>query len=137
MLYTTILLSIIILVIMYKENFVIKQRYDPMLLGIKNSLIPIIPDINSIDIRSDRESYTLNKSRIHLCMKHKETGEYYDRNFLIYVLLHEIAHLKNHRDVGHTPTFYNIFNELLTGANKLGIWDPKKPLLKSYCGRNY
>jgi hypothetical protein len=66
-----------------------------------------------------------------LCLKDKN-GEYYDKNMLIYVLLHEISHSLCD-EVGHTKKFNEIFNALLKEAVKKGIYDENKPIIQNYC----
>lgn len=80
------------------------------------------------------KSYTINKSRIYLCLK-DETGKYYDDNSLMFVLLHELAHVIC-KSIGHTDEFQKIFNELLSEAGKAGIYNPKIPMVKKYCGHD-
>ena len=52
---------------------------------------------------------------------------------LIYVSLHEIAHVlcKSH---GHTPEFYNIFDNLLQRAKDQGVYTDEIPQIKNYRG---
>ena len=91
------------------------------------------PIIGSTKIREGKESFTLNKNEVSLCLKDKKTGEIYDDNMLTYVLLHEIAHVINKDDVGHTPKFHKKFDELLEKATQLGLFDPSKELIEDYC----
>jgi predicted metal-dependent hydrolase len=62
-----------------------------------------------------------------------ENGDYYPLNMLIHVLTHEIAHFLNTKDVGHTPEFYKVFDEILKNAAEQGIYNPSIPLVKNYC----
>ena len=52
---------------------------------------------------------------------------------ITYVLLHELAHVMNKDDVGHTPKFHKKFDELLEKAENLGIYDSTLPLIHDYC----
>ena len=76
-------------------------------------------------------SYTINKKNIHICMKDKD-GDYYDRNMLIYVLIHELAHVICD-EIGHTEKFHEINDELLEHAIKSGVYDPTQPIPIDYC----
>ncbi len=76
-------------------------------------------------------SFTENKKKIVLCMKNQH-GEVYSFNSLLYVLLHEIAHVIND-ELHHTKKFQRIFNELLQHATRLGYYNPKMPFESNYC----
>jgi hypothetical protein len=91
-------------------------------LGILNNLIMV----------EDNESYTINKKVIHLCIKDPRNGRYYDKNTLMFVVLHELAHVLC-SDVGHTDSFSVINQALLDHAVKCGFYDPSKPFVKNYC----
>ena len=104
---------------------------DPMLIDIRKTLEPVFPDINTVILLKGKKSYTINKKKIHLCLFDKE-GKYYDKNMLIYVTLHELAHVRCD-EVGHTDKFHNIFTDILDTAARKGIYDPKKPIIKNYC----
>lgn len=91
--------------------------------------------LDQIKIYVGSKSYTINKTRIYLCLKDPENKNYYDDNSLIFVLLHELAHVIC-KSIGHTNEFHNIFNELLVEASKAGIYNPNIPMIKNYCGHN-
>jgi hypothetical protein len=105
----------------------------PVINSLQQKLTAIHPIIGSLKIREGKESFTLNKKDVSLCLKDKKTGELYDDNMLTYVLLHEIAHVINKDDVGHTPKFHKKFDELLERATQLGLFDPNKELVEDYC----
>lgn len=91
--------------------------------------------LNNLVMVEDNESYTINKKVIHLCTKNPKNGQYYDKNTLIFVVLHELAHVLCN-DVGHTDTFSVINQSLLDHAVKCGFYDPSKPFVKNYCSLN-
>ena len=137
------------------EHFVLKSNLgepiDPILERLQEKLRPLFEDdttydglmasvnrkkiLNQVSLAKGNKSYTLNKEDIFLCV-HDEKGAYYDENLLIYVLLHEIAHSLNVVDIGHTPRFHKIFDELLQKATKMGIYDPSKEIRRDYCMYN-
>ena len=51
---------------------------------------------------------------------------------LIYVLLHELAHVKCD-EIGHTEKFKTIFKSLLQKAELAGIYNPYQPPIDNYC----
>lgn len=81
-------------------------------------------------------SYTVNKGdEIALCLRSKKTGELHDLNLIMYVVLHELAHVAC-PEVDHTPLFKQIFIFFLKVAIFLKIYqeidyqiDPHE-----YCG---
>ena len=104
---------------------------DPMLVRLREKLMPIFPEMNKVILLRGTKSYTINKKRVHLCLK-DEQGNYYDENMLIYVTLHELAHVKCD-EIGHTKKFHQIFEDLLKRATQYKVYDPKKPIIKNYC----
>lgn len=81
-------------------------------------------------------SYTVNKGdEMVLCIRSKKTGEIHDYNILIYVAIHELAHV-GCTEIGHTPLFFNINRYLLQKAIDLNIYKyvDYKILPKTYCG---
>jgi hypothetical protein len=107
---------------------------DPVINEIRDKLKPVFPEIDRVILLKGKKSYTINKKRIHLCLTDKE-GKYYDLNMLIYVTLHELAHVKCD-EIGHTEKFHKIFNELLQKASTHKVYDRSKPILKDYCTYN-
>lgn len=91
--------------------------------------------LNNLVMVEDNESYTINKKIIHLCTKNPKNDHYYDKNTLIFVVLHELAHVLCN-DIGHTETFSAINQSLLDHAIKCGFYDPSKPFVKNYCSLN-
>lgn len=82
-------------------------------------------------------SYSVNKGeRLVFCLRSRDEGaELQDDNLLMYVAIHELAHLMT-KDVGHTNTFWKNNRLLLTEAINIGVYkkidfdkDPQK-----YCG---
>jgi hypothetical protein len=78
-----------------------------------------------------RKSFTINKQYVHICLRDKN-GEMYHQNQLILVMLHEIAHVLC-KEVGHTPKFQSILDELLIEARKVGLYNPNIPHIDDYC----
>jgi hypothetical protein len=105
---------------------------DPMLHRLKDVVGTVHPVAHRLKLyKSDKNSYTLNKEKIFLRVK-DEDGNYYPLNMLVYVLLHEIAHLLNTVDVGHTEEFHRVFDELLDKATSVGAFNPSIPIIKEY-----
>ena len=112
-----------------KENL---MQSDPIIQELKNTLAPIFPKITTVKIfESEGKSYTINKERVFLCIKDKN-NEYYSKNMLLYVLLHEYAHVIND-EIGHTEKFHTLFDQILEQAADAGIYDPNVEPVKDYC----
>ena len=71
-----------------------------------------------------------------LCLRQKdEEKSFVEKNVLLYVAIHELAHLMTD-EIGHTPKFWTNFRFLLTEAVDIGIYVKvdysKKPA--DFCG---
>jgi ABC-type multidrug transport system fused ATPase/permease subunit len=109
---------------------------DKKVEELRAKLISAFPAAKFVKLSGSNESFTLDKKHIHLCIKDKN-GKYYDDNSLMYVLLHEYAHvLCDEFDTteDHGEKFKGIFADLLTKAHKAGIYDANIPMTKNYCG---
>lgn len=87
---------------------------------------------------SEYTAYSENKGeKLAFCLnKTKNNNEnLIDQNTLMFVAIHEIAHIMT-LSVGHTEEFWQNFKFLLENAVELGIYEPidykKNP--KNYCG---
>ena len=81
-------------------------------------------------------SYSINKGeQIVLCLRNKGSDELVDMNTMMFVVLHEFAHLAS-VSIGHTEEFWDNFRILLRNAIKLKIYKRvnynEKPV--KYCG---
>lgn len=89
------------------------------------------------DLTEDSTSYSENKGeKIVVCLRDKREGyPLADENTIMFVILHEMAHLMT-TTVGHTPEFWANFRILLKDACKIGIYSEvnyaKNPT--DYCG---
>lgn len=89
------------------------------------------------DIHSDSTSYSENKGeKIVICLRDKKPPySLVDINTVMFVVLHEMAHLMT-TTIGHTPEFWANFRRILLDAQKCGIYTivnyAHTPVL--YCG---
>ena len=99
------------------------------------------PDANRfLEATPDAEhtSYSVNKGeKVHLCLRQREgqNESLVDENVMVFVSLHEMAHVIT-PTVGHGPDFWNNFAWLLKQAESLGIYrfQDFKSHPVSYCG---
>jgi beta-lactamase regulating signal transducer with metallopeptidase domain len=139
--WITIFLGLIVCVLLFfivrKELRKIRENMEISDLTLnrivqKMSAIPDIKNvIDKLTFNPGEKSYTINKEEIYICLK-DENGEYYDENMLMYVTLHEMAHVLCD-EIGHTPKFREIFDDLLRKASDIGIYDNTKPPIPDYC----
>lgn len=90
------------------------------------------------DLDASSTSYSENKGeKIVVCLRDKTIKPYplVDENTVMFVLIHEMAHLMT-ESIGHTPEFWTNFRKLLQDCIKLGVYQnvnyTKNPV--QYCG---
>lgn len=98
--------------------------------------------VSEAAIDHSQTSYTINKQSIHLCLRSRDQHQkLYDINDLMYVVIHELAHMCNYTEKGepiqgHGPEFKLKFRFLINEAIKIGIYQyhdyNNSP--KYYCG---
>jgi hypothetical protein len=110
----------------YKENInLIKNKIDSVI-------------IKETPVTSSYTSYSVNKGEeLYLCIRSKNTNEIHDINDLLYVAIHEIAHI-GCPEIGHTNLFFKINLYLLNKAVEFNLYKKdnynEKP--REYCGIN-
>lgn len=113
------------------KNFPDKMSY------IKN-LIERTKVINIMETPKDDKytSYTINKGeKIVFCIRFKITDNIHDMNTIMYVVIHELAHI-GCPEFGHTKLFKDIFKFLLENGIKIKIYNPVNYIKfpQNYCG---
>lgn len=89
------------------------------------------------DLDADSTSYSENKGdKIVVCLRDKAPPHrLVDTNTIMFVILHEMAHLMT-TTVGHTPEFWTNFRRILQDASSIQIYTPvnyaRTPT--AYCG---
>lgn len=82
-------------------------------------------------------AYSQNKGeKLAFCLnKEKDSKEIIDLNTLVFVAIHELAHIAT-KSVGHTDEFWGNFRFLLLEAKEIGIYEPEdyNKNSKRYCG---
>lgn len=78
------------------------------------------------DLRESKETFTLNKGdKIHICIRHPQTGNFFDINTLMFVLIHELTHIADpnyYPNDEHPETFWNLNIQLLKDAEECGVY---------------
>lgn len=85
---------------------------------------------------SEYVAYSVNKGEeLSLCIREKDTEKFMDDNIIIFVAIHELAHIMTPEN-GHTPLFWDNMKYLLEQGSSMGIYKPvnysKNP--EMYCG---
>lgn len=88
------------------------------------------------DPNSKLTSFSINKGEeIAFCLRSKKTGNIHELNLLMYVAIHEMAHIAC-PEIGHGALFKKIFRFLTETAIELGLYYKEnydsKPV--EYCG---
>ena len=95
------------------------------------------PDsISEGSAESGYTSYSVNKGeKIILCLRQKEDNSFVAKNVVLYVTVHELAHLMTN-EIGHTKMFWDNFKFILQEAVAIGMYEKvnynKSPA--KYCG---
>ena len=135
-----------------------KHQSAELLAEIKRRLVKLInycietePDNRSVKILKSRfksdnvqetsendsgTSYTIDKGEeLHLCLRDKETRQLHDINILMFVSIHELAHVMS-SSYGHNEEFARNFVFLLKKASQCGVYVPENYSKneKNFCG---
>lgn len=130
-----VVIGIIVIFALYSFKESYNFPYNPVLNKISKNFSIIDPKYGKIPLKEGDSSYTENKDVITLCLKDPKTNKYYDFNTLMYVSLHELAHVSS-TSHGHGDEFKDNFAKLLKRAESLGIYNSNLPIPVSYCGVN-
>lgn len=110
------------------------HMYKDYIQRIKNRLPHV--QIRETPANSNYTSYSVNKGEeLNMCIRSKVTNQFHSINELLYVAIHEIAHI-GCPEVGHTKLFYDINKFLLKQAMEYNIYNyvnyNAQPM--EYCG---
>ena len=111
--------------------------HDPEKEGVKQLKTNFNSD-NIIENESGGKytAYSVNKGeQLAFCLRNAEDKKFIDNNLILFVAIHELAHVMTD-DVGHTDKFWANMKYLLEVGEKLGVYVPedydKNPQM--YCG---
>ena len=119
------------------ENIEKYPKFKEYILQLKRNLNVKRTYVYEANYNSNYTSYSVNKGEeLVFCLKSKkQINKYHDINLLMYVALHELAHVAC-PELHHTPLFKKIFAFLTRIAIKLKLWVyenyEEKP--REYCG---
>jgi hypothetical protein len=139
--FIIILIIVVVLISGYVMAPSTYYNYEhPILTSIRENFKRMHPSYSKIPIRVGSTSTTENKSIITLCVENPKTKKIYDMNTLMYVAIHELAHVVSKtygtNEDSHNEEFRRNFNTLLKRAEALGLYNPNIPIPHTYCGIN-
>jgi hypothetical protein len=111
------------------------SSHNPLLEDIRSNFRKLNPSYGNIPLKEGDSAYTENKEVITLCLVNPETNTNYDINTLMYVAIHELAHVVS-KNEGHGDEFKANFASLLKLASEKDIYNPRKPIPATYCKVN-
>lgn len=115
-----------------KEYYIYKDNINL----IKNKIDDVL--IKETPANSSYTSYSVNKGdELYLCIRSKNTNKIHNINDLLYVAIHEIAHI-GCPEIGHTDLFFKINLYLLKKAVEFNLYkyDNYNNKPREYCGIN-
>jgi len=121
------LLSTIVENLFKLKNYLYKNidnypEYTEYIKQLNNNLSESRTLIYETDPKSDLTSFSVNKGEeLSFCLKSKKTGEIHEINLLMYVAIHELAHIAC-PETGHGNLFKKIFHFLTLEAIKLKLY---------------
>jgi hypothetical protein len=110
--------------------------YKPYINQLKNNLSETNTIVYETDPNSELTSYSVNKGEeLSFCLKSKKTNQLHDLNLLMYVAIHEMAHVAC-PEIGHGKLFMKIFRKLVEEAIKINIYKKVNfsDIPVEYCG---
>ena len=110
--------------------------YKPYINQLKNNLSETNTIVYETDPNSELTSYRVNKGEeLSFCLKSKKTNQLHDLNLLMYVAIHEMAHVAC-PEIGHGKLFMKIFRKLVEEAIKINIYKKVNfsDIPVEYCG---
>ena len=123
------------------RNYLIKNKdkypdYKEYIEMLEGNLTEDRTQIYENDPNSELTSFSVNKGEeVAFCLKSKRTGHLHQINLLMYVAIHEMAHIAC-PEIGHGELFKKIFKFLTLTAIDINIYNnddyAKEPV--EYCG---
>ncbi len=114
------------------------EEYKEYIEQLNDNFSPEKTTIYETEPESNLTSYSVNKGQeLSICLKSKKTKQLHDVNLLMYVTIHEMAHM-GCPEIGHGDLFKTIFKFFIEEAIKINVYKyqdySNNPV--EYCGMN-
>lgn len=133
-----LIVVIIVLFALYRkrERFEVTDADYAYVDKLKRIVETVYPPAVDIVVVPGRQSVTVQKKVVYICLKDPKTKQYYPLDVLLYVTLHEIAHVvsKSYSSHAHNGEFKDNFDKLLDAAGAMGYFPTVVSIPKNYCG---
>jgi hypothetical protein len=98
------------------------EEYKEYIEQLNDNFSPEKTTIYETEPESNLTSYSVNKGQeLSVCLKSKKTNQLHDVNLLMYVTIHEMAHM-GCPEVGHGDLFKKIFKFFIEEAVKINVY---------------
>src|SRR5947207_4441526 len=131
-----IIVSAAVIIVVYTMTPAFRDQTNkfPTLKQVRSNFSALNPQYGRIPLRSGDSAYTENKEVITLCLADPKSKTVYDMNTIMYVALHELAHVITPEGAAeHGPEFKQNFSKLLREASDKGVYNPRQPIPATYC----
>jgi predicted metal-dependent hydrolase len=127
---------------MYKlKNYLLEEKekykeYKEYIILLNENFTESRTTIYENTPESDLTSYSVNKGEeLAFCLKSKKTGNFHDINLIMYVALHEMAHMAC-PEIGHGDLFKKIFKFITEIAISTNLYSKEDYYTQpvEYCG---
>jgi hypothetical protein len=106
-----------------KNHVVAKHASKPFVAQLNQNFTCTADQFSESTPEAVHTSYTVDKEKVFMCLRQRNTKEeLVSENTLVFVALHEMAHMGT-STIGHSPDFWNNFAWLLTQAEELGVYE--------------
>ncbi len=128
-----VLLCLVVCIFAYSWWRAKRYTVDQKLVWLQNKLAQVDPYAYKVNFHAHQSETYAQQHSVHICLK-SGAETYHDDNFLIYVGLHELAHVMIPTDTSHhPPEFEQLFADLRKRAQQLRVYDPTIPFPAEYC----
>lgn len=113
------------------DNYALRKIVDSMLYNYNPEVI-----IENTPGNGDT-SYTINKGKkLYVCIRDIRTHKLLEPTIVVFVAIHELAHIGHYYGWGHGDSYWEVFKFLLFEAETAGIFVAPnyKIMPKNYCG---
>lgn len=130
-----IMIGIMFLIVQYKKKETYQVEELDMIIRLQEAIHNIDPSLAQYKMYPGKESMTVNKKDVYLCLKNPKTHQLYPTNLMLYIALHELAHIlsKSYSLTHHNDEFQRNFSMLINKACEKGYCFDNLEIPSDYC----